>query len=73
MSFSCPHFEYEKDYCLKLATDCVAGRPGCVLRNTSVFYVPAEDRLKPGNKSAPHGNAVAGQHPAGTPAPPDAK
>lgn len=46
MSFSCPHFDVEKDYCLLLETDCVAGQPGCVLRHTSVFYVPAEERLK---------------------------
>lgn len=73
MSFSCPHFDYEKDYCLKLATDCVAGRPGCVLRNTSLFYVPAEDRLKPAIKPAPEREAAAGQRPAGTQLPPDAQ
>ena len=46
MSFSCPHFDVERDYCLLLEADCVAGQPGCVLRHTSVFYVPAEERLK---------------------------
>lgn len=51
MSFSCPHFDVEKDYCLLLEADCVAGQPGCVLRNTSVFYVPAEERLKAKGKA----------------------
>lgn len=36
-SFSCPHFEMESDdYCLRLRTDCVPGRAGCVLSNNSV-------------------------------------
>ncbi len=45
-SFSCPHFEMEKDYCLRLRTDCVPGRPGCVLRGNSVFAVPVEQRIR---------------------------
>lgn len=73
MSFSCPHFDYEKDYCLRLAADCVAGRPGCVLRNTSVFYVPAENRMKPDKKPASEREAVACEHVARTPLLPDAK
>ena len=47
MSFACPHFDLEKDFCLALEADCVPGRPGCVLRKNSVFYVPAEERLRP--------------------------
>lgn len=46
MSFACPHFEFDKDYCLLLQAACVPGRPGCVLRKNSVFWVPAEERLK---------------------------
>lgn len=46
MSFACPHFEIDKDYCLLLQAACVPGRPGCVLRKNSVFWVPAEERLK---------------------------
>ncbi len=26
--------------------DCVPGRPGCVLRENSVFAVPVEERLR---------------------------
>jgi hypothetical protein len=45
MSFSCPHFEPNRDACLRLKTDCVPGRPGCVLAG-SVFAVPVEQRLR---------------------------
>ena len=46
MSFSCPHFGINADACLRLKTDCVPGRPGCVLPNNSVFAVPVEERLR---------------------------
>jgi hypothetical protein len=45
-SFSCPNFEMQRDYCMKLKTDCVPGRPGCVLARNSVFAVPAEVRIR---------------------------
>ncbi|GAB4130455.1 MAG: hypothetical protein Kow0040_08290 [Thermogutta sp.] len=45
-SFSCPHFDMEREFCLRLRTDCVPGRRGCVLANTSVFAIPAEERLR---------------------------
>lgn len=45
-SFSCPHFDMASDYCLRLRTDCVPGRPGCVLSNNSVFAVPVEERIR---------------------------
>jgi len=46
MSFSCPYFEYKEDFCWRVRADCVPGRPGCVLRQNSVFAVPVEDRLR---------------------------
>lgn len=46
MSFSCPHFEIERDSCLLLKTDCVPGRRGCVLGSKAVFAVPAEERVR---------------------------
>jgi len=46
MSFSCPHFRINDDACLRLKTDCVPGRPGCVLAGKSVFAVPVEERLR---------------------------
>ena len=45
-SFSCPNFQMERDYCMKLRTDCVPGRPGCVLSKNSVFAVPVEQRIR---------------------------
>lgn len=45
-SFSCPNYETQRDYCLKLQRDCVPGRPGCVLSNNSVFAIPAEERIR---------------------------
>ncbi len=46
MSFSCPHFEANSECCLRLNTDCVPGRPGCVLGSQAVFAVPVEERLR---------------------------
>ena len=46
MSFSCPHFCPDQDSCLRLKTDCVPGRPGCVLAGKSVFAVPVEERIR---------------------------
>jgi hypothetical protein len=46
MSFSCPNFDMERDYCMRLHADCVPGRPGCVLARNSVFAVPPEERLR---------------------------
>ena len=46
MSFSCPHFRPDDDYCVRLKTDCVPGRRGCVLEGKSVFAVPAEQRVR---------------------------
>lgn len=46
MSFSCPHFRPEDEACLRLETDCVPGRPGCVLGSKAVFAVPVEQRIR---------------------------
>jgi hypothetical protein len=46
MSFPCPHFRINDDFCLRLKTDCVPGRRGCVLASNSVFAVPAEQRVR---------------------------
>jgi hypothetical protein len=31
MTFSCKNHEFASDKCMKLKTDCIMGRPGCVL------------------------------------------
>jgi len=46
MSFSCPHFRPDDEHCLRLNTDCVPGRPGCVLGGKAVFAVPVEERIR---------------------------
>jgi len=45
-SFSCPHLDSEKDFCIKLNVDCVPGRKGCVLTRKFQFAVPAKERIK---------------------------
>lgn len=46
MSFFCPHFRPDDEACLRLHTDCVPGRRGCVLPRTTVYAVPAEQRVR---------------------------
>jgi hypothetical protein len=36
----------ENDFCTKVQTDCVPGRPGCVLHHNSVFAIPWQQRLQ---------------------------
>ncbi|HWA85658.1 MAG TPA: hypothetical protein VG710_05510 [Opitutus sp.] len=45
MSFACPHFDLNREWCLRLNAECVPGRPGCVLVG-STFAVPVEQRLR---------------------------
>ncbi len=46
MSFSCPHFCPDEEHCLRLKTDCVPGRPGCVVPSKTVFATPVEERIR---------------------------
>lgn len=46
MSFSCPHFRPDDEYCLRLKTDCVPGRPGCVVPGKTVFATPVAERIR---------------------------
>ena len=45
-SFSCPHLDSEKDFCIKLNVVCVPGRKGCVLTKKFQFAIPADERVK---------------------------
>ena len=45
-TFTCSHHNVPEDWCLLLKTDCVPGRPGCVLRGKSEFLFPAEERIR---------------------------
>ncbi len=31
MSFSCRNYDFDHENCAKLKTECIPGRPGCVL------------------------------------------
>ena len=46
MSFSCPHFCPDEEHGLRLKTDCVPGRPGCVLGRETVFATPVAERIR---------------------------
>lgn len=45
-SFSCPHYDGSNDACIRIRTDCVPGRAGCVVPKGTRFLVPAEERVK---------------------------
>jgi hypothetical protein len=47
-SFSCPHLVDREHACRRLRMVCMPGRPGCVLRDNSVFAIPVEQRLREG-------------------------
>jgi uracil-DNA glycosylase len=65
MSFSCPHYDFTSEQCLRLDVPCVPGRPGCVLRG-KVDFIDAdvarriaerEERLGRGPTSRPAADA----------------
>lgn len=45
-SFSCPNYDSANEWCLRLKTDCVIGRPGCVVVGKAGFAVPVEERIR---------------------------
>ncbi|MBW2502720.1 MAG: hypothetical protein JRD39_07235 [Deltaproteobacteria bacterium] len=46
MTFSCKNFDFNTENCIKLQTDCVPGRPGCVLIGKVKFSENIEEKLK---------------------------
>ena len=46
MTFSCKNFDFNTENCIKLHTDCVPGRPGCVLIGKVKFSENIEEKLK---------------------------
>lgn len=46
MTFSCKNFDFNADNCMKLKTDCIPGRPGCVLEGKVRFSEDIEKKLK---------------------------
>ena len=45
MTFSCKNFDFNSENCMKLKTDCIPGRPGCVLEGKVKFSEVIETRL----------------------------
>lgn len=50
-SFSCQYIDKNESFCIKLKTDCIPGRPGCVLRGRFNFAVPANKRVEENKKA----------------------
>jgi len=46
MTFSCKNFDFNTDNCMKLNTDCIPGRPGCVLEGKVKFSEDIENKLQ---------------------------
>jgi hypothetical protein len=46
MTFSCKNFDFNTENCIKLNTECVPGRPGCVLVGKVKFSEDIEKKLK---------------------------
>jgi hypothetical protein len=46
MTFSCKNFDFNAEDCMKLNTDCIPGRPGCVLEGKVKFSEDIEKKLK---------------------------
>jgi len=46
MTFSCKNFDFNTEDCIKLKSDCIPGRPGCVLEGKVSFSEEIEKKLK---------------------------
>jgi hypothetical protein len=46
MTFSCKNFDFNLENCMKLSTDCIPGRPGCVLVGKVKFSEDIEKKLQ---------------------------
>jgi len=46
MTFSCKNFDFNSENCMKLKSECIPGRPGCVLGGRGTFSEAIEKKLK---------------------------
>jgi hypothetical protein len=46
MTFSCKNFDFNTEDCLKLKTNCIMGRPGCLLEGKVAFSEEILKKLK---------------------------
>ena len=52
MTFYCKNFDLNTEDCLKLKSDCIMGRPGCLLEGRVALSEEIEKKLKDlGNKA----------------------
>ncbi|MFW6032847.1 MAG: hypothetical protein ACOCTI_05695 [Phycisphaeraceae bacterium] len=52
-SWSCPHFDEQRDGCRRTNVDCVPGRKGCVLPGNLRFAVPPDQRMREKQRDQP--------------------
>jgi hypothetical protein len=45
MTFSCKYFDFNSEDCIKLKSDCIPGRRGCVLEGKVTFSEEIEKKL----------------------------
>ncbi len=45
MTFSCKHFDFNSEDCIKLKSECIPGRRGCVLEDKVAFSEEIEKKL----------------------------
>jgi len=46
MTFACKHFDHDKGECCRLKTECIPGRPGCVLEGNLVLSEELQARIE---------------------------
>jgi len=46
MTFSCRNYDFDLENCAKLKTECIPGRPGCVLVGKVKFSEEINKRLE---------------------------
>jgi len=46
MTFSCKNFDFNSEDCMKLKSDCIPGRPGCVLEGRVTFSEEIDRKLR---------------------------
>ncbi len=46
MTFSCRNYDFNQENCKKLHSDCIPGRPGCVLEGRVTLSEALEEKLR---------------------------
>ena len=52
MTFACTNYDYNTDKCQKLKTECIPGRPGCVLEGKVKLSEELQKRITGVKKAA---------------------